>query len=54
MARRGDAAHVASVLPAYETGEAGKFFRARGLHGLDGLLAYWRAHNSLGERALEM
>lgn len=42
------------MLPAYETGEASEFFRARGLHGFDGLLAYWREHNAICERAVEV
>ena len=52
-ARRGGAALIEIMLPAYETGEAGEFFRARGLHGFDGLLAYWREHNAICERAVE-
>lgn len=54
IARRGGAALVDTLLPAYETGEAGEFFRARGLHGLDGLLAYWREHNAICERAIDV
>jgi len=54
IARRGGAAFVETLLPAYETGEAGEFFRARGLHGFDGLLAYWREHNSICERAVKV
>ena len=52
-ARRGVTAYIETVLPAYETGEAGEFFRGRGLHGFDGLLAYWREHNAICERAVE-
>src|SRR3989449_1754812 len=52
-ARRGGTAYIEAVLPAYETGEAGEFFRARGLHGFEGLLAYWREHNAICERAVE-
>ena len=52
-ARRGGTAYTETVLPAYETGEEGEFFRARGLHGFDGLLAYWREHNAICERAVE-
>jgi hypothetical protein len=52
IARRGGRALIEKLLPAYETGEAGEFFRARGLHGLDGLVAYWREHNAVCERAL--
>jgi hypothetical protein len=44
---------IETLLPAYETGEAGEFFRTRGLHGFDGLLAYWREHNAICERAIE-
>jgi hypothetical protein len=54
IARRGGAALIDTLLPAYETGEAGEFFRARGLSGLDGLLAYWREHNAICERAVEV
>src|SRR2546428_440332 len=50
---RGGAAYIETVLPAYETGEAGEFFRVRALHGFDGLLAYWREHNAICERAVE-
>jgi hypothetical protein len=53
MAQRGGAALIETLLPAYETGDAGEFFRARGLHGFDGLLAYWREHNAICERAIE-
>src|SRR2546428_1927896 len=52
-ARRGGTAYIEAVLPAYETGEAGEFFRARGLHGFEGLLAYWREHNANCGRAVE-
>jgi hypothetical protein len=52
ITRRGGPALVDSMLPAYETGEAGAFFRARGLHGFAGLLAYWREHNAVCERAI--
>jgi hypothetical protein len=52
-ARRGGPALIETLLPAYETGEAGEFFRARRLHGFDGLLAYWREHNAICERAVE-
>ncbi len=51
--RRGGAALIERLLPAYETGEAGAFFHARGLHGFDGLVAYWREHNAVCERAVE-
>jgi hypothetical protein len=54
IARRGGVALIETLLPAYETGEAGEFFRARGLHGFDGLLAYWREHNAICERAVEV
>jgi hypothetical protein len=51
--RRGGAALIERLLPAYETGEAGTFFRARGLHGFDGLVDYWREHDAVCERAVE-
>ena len=51
-AYRGGAACVEAILPQYEDGDAGEFFRARGLRGFDGLLAYWREHNAVCERAL--
>ena len=51
--QRGGRSLIETLLPAYETGEAGEFFRARGLHGFDGLLAYWREHNAICERAIE-
>lgn len=54
IARRGGAALIETLLPAYETGEPGEFFRVRGLHGFDGLLAYWREHNAVCERAVEV
>ena len=52
-ARRGGAACVEAILPQYQPGDAGEFFRARGLHGFDGLLAYWREHNAVCERAVD-
>ncbi len=54
IARRGGAALIKTMLPAYETGEAGEFFRVRSLHGFEGLLAYWREHNAICERAIEV
>ena len=54
IAWRGGAALIEAMLPAYETGEAGEFFRARRLGGLDGLVAYWREHQAVCERALEV
>jgi hypothetical protein len=54
IARRRGAAAIEAMLAAYETGEAGEFFRARGLQGFDGLLAYWREHNAICERAIEV
>ena len=51
--QRGGRSLIETLLPAYETGEAGEFFRARGLHGFDGLLAYWREHSAICERAIE-
>lgn len=53
-ARRGGPAYTETLLPAYETGEAGEFFRSRGLRGFDGLLVYWREHNAICERAVEV
>jgi hypothetical protein len=52
MARRGGAPFIDTVLPAYETGDAGAFFRMRGLRGFDGVLAYWREHNAVCERGV--
>jgi hypothetical protein len=50
--RRGGPALVARLLPAYDNGDAGAFFRERGLRGYEGLVAYWREHAAVCERAI--